>query len=332
VAVTRSLLALIGVWAVVAALAAPAQATFPGRNGQILITKEYESGSSAGEVTLLAVHPRTETTRTLWQCRSDYQSDLPECDRGTTPAISPDGRTAAVLVLEECCVSPPWPLHWLLYTIDLSTGAARTVDFSPGASPPTDRRGRVLRWLGDGSGLSTTLYGPPNGPTFVNRKLGLDGTLGDPVGPTDATSFDWSIDGRAVLLRSPSLFVVKPKTSLWVLDPDGSQRRLIRNGIDPSWSPHGRWVAFTREGQVWVVDTRSGRARRLTTKGGERPAWSPDGRRIAFFRVRHEEAFLYVLDPKGGPAREVLSEPVEYASYGSSGFITSPPEWQALPR
>jgi Tol biopolymer transport system component len=314
-----------------AALVAPAYATFPGRNGEILITREYESGSFAGELTLQAIHPRTGAVRTLWQCRSDYQSDLPECDRGTTPAVSPDGRTASMLILEECCVNPPWPLHWLLYTVDLQTGAARNVDFSPGDTPPTDRRGRVLRWLGDGSGLSVTLYGSPDATPFVNRKLGFDGKLGEPVGPANATSFDWAADGRAVFLRSPSLFVIQPKTSLWVLNPDGSEKRLVRNGTDPSWSPHGRWVAFTRKEQIWVVDTRTGRTRRLTTKGGERPAWSPDGRRIAFFRVRDESAYLYVLDPRGGPARRVLPGAVEYPSYSES-FVTSPPEWQALPR
>lgn len=315
--------------ALLALLPPAAHATFPGRNGEILLTQEHVS--AAGEAELVAIHPRTGAKRTVWRCLSSPVSELPECDAATTPAVSPDGRAAAVLTLEECCSNPGFPLHWLLNTIDLTTGGARTVNFSPGESPPTDRRGRVLRWLGNGSGLTTTVYGPEGGPTFVNRRLGLDGSLGDAVGPTGATEFDWSIEGRAVFVRSPNLFVVEPKTSLWVLDPDGSQRRLIRDGTDPSWSPHGRWVAFTRRGQVWVVDTRSGRARRLTRKGGERPAWSPDGRRIAFFRVRQGEAFLYVLDPKGGPARQVLPDVVEYPSYGSSSFITSPSEWRPLP-
>jgi hypothetical protein len=310
-----------------------AHATFPGRNGEIVITQEHVSGSFAGEAALLAIHPRTGAKRTVWQCLSSPVSELPECDAATTPAVSPDGRTAAVLTLEECCTNPGLPYHWLLNTIDLTAGAVRAVDFRGGERPPTDRRGRVLRWLGDSSGLTTTLYGPPTGPTFVNRHLGLDGTLGDPVGPPGATGLDWSIDGRAVFVRSPNLFVVEPKTSLWVLNPDGSERRLIGNGTDPSWSPHGRWVAFTRRGQVWMVDSRGGRARRLTTRGGERPAWSPDGRRIAFFRVRQEEAFLYVLDPRGGHARQIVPDVVEYPSYGSSGsFITSPPEWRPLPR
>jgi Tol biopolymer transport system component len=322
VAVKR--LAVLATAVAIVVVVAPAQATLPGRNGEILITQEHVSGSFDGEGKLVAIHPRTGATRIVWQCVSSPASDLPECDNATTPALSPDGRTAAVLTLEECCVGPPWP-GWHLNLIDVASGSTRMVDFNGGVErPPTDRRGRVLRWLPDGSGLTTLVYGPPGGPSFQNRRLGLDGTLGDPLGPPGATGFDWSTDGRAAFVRG---------TSLWVLAPDGGTKRLVRNATDPSWSPRGRWVAFTRKGQIWAVDARGGRPRRLTSKGGERPAWSPDGRRIAFFRIRDEQAFLYVLDPRGGRARRILEDAVEYPSYGSSGtYITSPPEWRPLPR
>jgi dipeptidyl aminopeptidase/acylaminoacyl peptidase len=167
----------------------------------------------------------------------------------------------------------------------------------------------------------------------LTRRASFDGVLGDIVGLPGATSFDRTIDGRAVFVRSPDPFPVEPHTSLHVLAPNGRQRRLVRAATDPSWSPHARSVAFARRGQIWVIDSRGGRPRRLTRRGGERPAWSPDGRRIAFLRVRHEEGFLYVVDPKGGPARQVSRDVVEPLSYGSTGsFVTSPPEWRPLPR
>jgi dipeptidyl aminopeptidase/acylaminoacyl peptidase len=242
----------------------------------------------------------------------------PECDAITTPAVSPDGRTVAVISLRELFTDPTF--DWSLNLIESDGAFARSIPLSAGFDFITDERGRTLRWRGDGGSLSAGLRSELGKTPFVHRRLGFDGGLGESFGPGDAMEFDWSADGRAAFVYGSNLFV---------LAPDGGQRRLtLRGAANPSWSPHGRWIAFDRGRQIWVVDSHGGRPRQVTTLGGRKPAWSPDGGRIAFVRRSH----LYVLDLRGGPARQLSDEVVGSGGYGSTSFIVSPPEWQALPR
>jgi hypothetical protein len=303
-------------------IAAPAHATFPGRNGSILLTEQFQRSGVHGEGELVAIDPRTGLKRTLWRCGGPAQP-IPQCDAVTTPAVSPRGDSAAVLSASGVATGPRWTLTY----VDLASASTRSVELQAGGHFPTDRHGRVLRWVGDGSALSVVQYSQP---TFsdLHRRLFFDGTLGPAIGPPGGSSFDWSIDGRAAFEAGSSLFV---------LSPDGTQRRLTRRGADPSWSPRGRWIAFARAGQIWVVPSKGGRARQLTRKGGQSPAWSPDGRKIAFLRrprIRGGRAglYLWVLDRRSGRARRLSDEPVEEVGYAASGYVTSPPEWQALPR
>jgi TolB protein len=78
---------------------------------------------------------------------------------------------------------------------------------------------------------------------------------------------------------------------IYVMDSSGSnQRPLISRGghsDSPSWSPDGRYIAFTYGGagsfQVFVADVASGQLLQLTSQGrNESPTWSPDSRHLAF--------------------------------------------------
>jgi len=59
---------------------------------------------------------------------------------------------------------------------------------------------------------------------------------------------------------------------------------------------------------LWLLDTRGGAPRQLTTAGEKdaQPAWSPRGDRIAFLAKREQdgrkdgERQLYVIDAQGG--------------------------------
>ena len=83
---------------------------------------------------------------------------------------------------------------------------------------------------------------------------------------------------------------------MWVMRPDGSQRRnLTRDGSlneYPSWSPDARSIAFGshRDGQFEIYRmARDGSRQVNLTRSRAKDqwaAWSPDGRRIAFMSER----------------------------------------------
>jgi dipeptidyl aminopeptidase/acylaminoacyl peptidase len=106
----------------------------------------------------------------------------------------------------------------------------------------------------------------------------------------------WRPDGRALAFvtssRAPGLFLV---------NDDGTDLRPLTKGGggDPSFSRDGRFVAFTRSGDIFVARADGTRPRRRVKQGLEnaQPTWSPDGKQIVFVRLTHEfGADLYLLN------------------------------------
>src|SRR5919201_1267159 len=100
----------------------------------------------------------------------------------------------------------------------------------------------------------------------------------------------------------PILFTSdRPDYDLVAFRLDGSRRLRLTRGFhedeQPSWSPDGSRVAFTRDGRVAVLELASRRVRVLTT--GRDPDWSPDGRRLVFAVVRGEREWLATIAPDG---------------------------------
>lgn len=101
---------------------------------------------------------------------------------------------------------------------------------------------------------------------------------------------------------------------VYVMDASGAnQRPLISRGghaDSPSWSPDGRYIAFTYGGaggyQVFVADVASGQLLQLTSSGrNESPTWSPDGRHIAFQSNRTGRWEIWQMHIDGTGQRQV---------------------------
>ncbi|HEX5733078.1 MAG TPA: translocation protein TolB [Blastocatellia bacterium] len=101
---------------------------------------------------------------------------------------------------------------------------------------------------------------------------------------------------------------------IYVMDASGAnQRPLIARGghaDSPSWSPDGRYIAFTYGGagsfQVFVADIASGQLLQLTSQGrNESPTWSPDGRHLAFQSNRSGRWEIWQMHIDGSGQRQL---------------------------
>ena len=125
------------------------------------------------------------------------------------------------------------------------------------------------------------------------------------------SNYEWSPDGKSILLNSGTDLYLFTTTNQ-------SLRRLthVNKSIrDATFSPDGRWIAFLKEQNLWVLEVKNGRLSALTTHGtddvrigrfdwvyqeefGVRTGffWSPDSRHIAFYEVdqRPEPVFPLV--------------------------------------
>ena len=97
---------------------------------------------------------------------------------------------------------------------------------------------------------------------------------------------------------------VPAATALPAQDPAPPPLTLPRH---PALSPDGTRVAFSHQGDLWVVDVADGRAVRLTANDAYdgRPHWSPDGARLAFASDRHGNFDVFWMPAAGGAPHRV---------------------------
>jgi Tol biopolymer transport system component len=284
--------------AMLSLLAPPAEATFPGRNGDLLIAESTDlHGGPWGTSTLLRIAPDTGAVRRVPVCAMPLSSSGfpgPECFGVGPPAASPDGGSVAFAAADVVNHDPYFGgVTYSLRVLSLATGEVRYVPLAGRAVPYAP----IVRWRPD---LDFVVVAP-------RRRVLLAGPDGSDRGRlvAKASAPDVSSSGRLAFVRHRNVHVLKA---------DGTARRLTRKGGDqPSWSPRGKSIAFTRKGWVYTVPAGGGRVRRVTR--GFNPVWSPDGKQIAFFRTVPSAlnfgrgvTFLHVLDRRSGRVRRVTSD------------------------
>lgn len=99
----------------------------------------------------------------------------------------------------------------------------------------------------------------------------------------------------------------------------------------PAPSPDGRQIAFSWQGDLWVVAAEGGAARRLTAHPAvdRHPVWSKDGRFLAFSSDRQGNLDVFVMPADASqPARRLTyastnDTPVDFTPDGSAVLFTS---------
>jgi len=176
----------------------------------------------------------------------------------------------------------------------------------------------------------------------------IDGSGAEKLFTSAATArMSWSPDGKWIALVEGGNVVVMPA------DGDGQSRRPVgrryMGGLDPGWSPDGRYLVFDARNDtpsapsrelpeadkgkgamdfspftIQIVDVAQGMERALTpdTVGGEvAPAWSPDGWRVAFLSDRSGAIEVWVIDADGNNLQQV--------TFDSRARVTAP-AWVSL--
>ena len=91
-------------------------------------------------------------------------------------------------------------------------------------------------------------------------------------------------------------------------DRTGEKSLTDLSDLQPTWSPSGREIVFSRSEnrglpQIYIMDNRGSSARSISGDhfNDRHPAWSPDGRRIAFVHARAlGQPAIYTMNVNGG--------------------------------
>jgi Tol biopolymer transport system component len=311
-------LIVLSVMAVLAAFAAPAGATLPGRSGEIAygIVDEIDSdqGIYFAGFYIGAVEPNSGRQRRIGSQIDDDGLDAIE------PAFSPDGKLMAV--------------QW---------------DDEPGGGIVLIRRnGAPVRRLTHGHYRSPTWAPSGQRIAFDRRRCGEEQDVCDSLGIhtigvdgrdqrmiVDAgVDPSWSAKGAIafVATRRPWRFYAN-EGPIRVRGPGGSETRtLVAEGADPDWSPRGTTLVFVRSrGQhsgLFVVNGDGSGLHRIhvvKNRSVTSPVWSPSGRRIAFLLGDG----LYTISPSGRDRRRIRT--IQY-DYEGSLSRADHLDWQPLPR
>lgn len=233
-------------------------------------------------------------------------------------SLSSDARS--LVALQESRVANVW----LLPAEDMNN--ARQITFGAGGY------GGQLSWTPDGR----IVYNSEVGEATTISIMGVDGSnpknlLGDLTGRVTAGIGAVAPDGRHIVYYSDHKGGVR---HIWRMDIDGGNSNQLTDGQgenDPTCSPDGRWVIYTRletkdsdRPTLWKVSIDGGAQSQLTNEFTLRPSVSPDGKLIAcvYAEMANSAARLAVYPFEGGPQVKSFPQPLRglwYVSWTPDG-------------
>jgi hypothetical protein len=92
--------------------------------------------------------------------------------------------------------------------------------------------------------------------------------------------------------------------NVWIADVNGRHPRRLTRGAEAVLSPDGRTVAVERRSGIYLVSSRGGHERHLTSKRLQPRGWSPDGKKIvATAATQTAVVALDLVDRRSGRTR-----------------------------
>lgn len=154
----------------------------------------------------------------------------------------------------------------------------------------------------------------------------------------------WAPDGKHISFLRPG---TSPLNTLWVIDSDGSHRRLLSDSVAqaPRWAPNGKRLAYevrnvrTRRDDLWAVDADGSRDTKIAA-GEIEMSWSFDSKRLVY--TRHDGEGLdggfvfsvFVGNADGSATRRILGgadpRPVWSPARDEIALVDGSKNWEGL--
>lgn len=170
----------------------------------------------------------------------------------------------------------------------------------------SSKRGDKIAWAFDAEGKRNIWIA--EAPAFAARQL----THYDKDDGAELSNLIFSSNGAALVYvrgqeensageyPNPTTDAAGTKQEVWIVDTRSGRATRIGEGDSPMFTAASDQVVWIRDGHFWIASIIGGKERKLFEMRGNvtAPEWSPDGTQLAFVSSRGDHSFISIYEPR----------------------------------